>query len=245
LADRRAQVWPGGLAILVELISVLRVEKLGVSDGALREGLLYDLAGRLRHEDARERSVRAMMARFQVDTEQARRVVGTAALLREQCARDWRLQSALNANILEWSAELHEIGLDISHDGYQRHGAYIAEHADMPGFPRAEQRFLAYMIHNQRHQPESRLLQSLPRDWREAALRLSLLLRLAVLLNRSRSEVAIPPVQLTVQDRTLALRFDSDWLAENPLTVADLEREHDYLQGIGYALQFNQGRQAI
>jgi hypothetical protein len=52
-------------------------------------------------------------------------------------------------------------------------------------------------------------------------------------------------VQLTVQDRTLALRFDSDWLAENPLTVADLEREHDYLQGIGYALQFNQGRQAI
>jgi exopolyphosphatase/guanosine-5'-triphosphate,3'-diphosphate pyrophosphatase len=152
LADRRAQVWPGGLAILVELISVLRVEKLGVSDGALREGLLYDLAGRLRHEDARERSVRSMMARFQVDTEQARRVVGTAALLREQCARDWRLQSALNANILEWSAELHEIGLDISHDGYQRHGAYIAEHADMPGFPRAEQRFLAYMIHNQRHQ---------------------------------------------------------------------------------------------
>lgn len=239
LAERRAQVWPGGLAILVELIIALRVEKLAVSDGALREGLLYDLAGRLRHEDARERSVRAMIARFQIDTEQAKRVVTTATLLHAQCASQWQLKSPLTPNILKWSAELHEIGLDISHDGYQRHGAYIAEHADMPGFPRAEQRFLAYMIHNQRHLPESRLLQSLPRDWREPALRLSLLLRLAVLLNRSRTETTIPPVQLAVQDRSIALRFDPDWLASNPLTIADLEREQGHLQGVGYSLQFS------
>jgi exopolyphosphatase/guanosine-5'-triphosphate,3'-diphosphate pyrophosphatase len=238
LADRRAQVWPGGLAILVELIIALRVEKLAVSDGALREGLLYDLAGRLRHEDARERSVRAMMSRFQVDTGQAKRVAGTAALLHAQCASQWQLKSPLTPDILKWSAELHEIGLDISHDGYQRHGAYIAEHADMPGFPRAEQRFLAYMIDNQRHQPQSRLLQSLPRDWREAAQRLSLLLRLAVLLNRSRTESTIPPVQLAVEDRSISLRFDPNWLASNPLTVSDLEREQGYLQGVGYSLQF-------
>lgn len=239
LAERRAQVWPGGLAILVELVTVLRVEKLAVSDGALREGLLYDLAGRLHHEDARERSVRAMMSRFQVDVEQARRVVTTATLLHAQCASAWQLKAPLTPNILKWSAELHEIGLDISHDGYQRHGAYIAEHADMPGFPRAEQRFLAYMIQNQRHQPDARLLQSLPRDWRDAALRLSLILRLAVLLNRSRTEIAIPPVQISVQHRSIALRFDPDWLALNPLTVADLEREQGYLQAIGFGLTFN------
>jgi exopolyphosphatase/guanosine-5'-triphosphate,3'-diphosphate pyrophosphatase len=239
LSERRAQVWPGGLAILAELITVLRVEKLAVSDGALREGLLYDLAGRLRHEDARERSVQAMMARFQVDKEQAKRVAGTASLLLEQCAGEWRLEAQLAGSMLEWSAQLHEIGLDISHDGYQRHGAYIAEYADMPGFPRAEQRFLAYMIHNQRYQPEARLLKSLPRDWREPALRLSLLLRLAVLLNRSRSEAEIPPVRLIVADRALTLSFDAEWLAVNPLTVADLEREQGFLQNVGYCLQFS------
>ena len=238
LSERRAQVWPGGLAILVELITVLQVRKLAVSDGALREGLLYDLAGRLRHEDARERSVRAMMARFQVDAEQARRVAGSAAVLLAQCARHWRLEAPLYAHILEWSAALHEIGLDISHDGYQRHGAYIAEHADMPGFPRAEQRFLAYMIHNQRYSPDSRLLQSLPRDWREPAQRLSLLLRLAVLLNRSRAESEIPPPQLQVSDRVLVLKFDAEWLASNPLTVADLEREQGFLQAVDYSLRF-------
>ena len=62
LSERRAQVWPGGLAILAELLGVLRVDSLQVSDGALREGLLYDLLGRMQREDARERSVRAMAA---------------------------------------------------------------------------------------------------------------------------------------------------------------------------------------
>ncbi len=43
LSERRAQVWPGGLAILVELMGVLRIPALRVSEGALREGLLYEL----------------------------------------------------------------------------------------------------------------------------------------------------------------------------------------------------------
>ncbi len=43
LSERRAQVWPGGLSILAELFGILRVDEMRVSDGALREGLLYDL----------------------------------------------------------------------------------------------------------------------------------------------------------------------------------------------------------
>ena len=81
LPDRRAEVWPGGLAILVELLGVLRIDALKVSDGALREGLLYELVGRLRHKDARERSVSAMAARYHVDKEQAARVAATARML--------------------------------------------------------------------------------------------------------------------------------------------------------------------
>lgn len=239
LSERRAQVWPGGLAILAELISVLRVEKLAVSDGALREGLLYDLLGRIRHEDARERTVRAMTARFQVDIEQANRVAATAAQLLAQCARPWKLDSEFCANILEWSARMHEIGLDIAHDGFQRHGAYIAENADMPGFPRAEQRMLAYLINNQRHSPGSKLLASLPREWREMALRLSLLLRLSVLLNRSRAQLEMPAIQMTVEDRAITLVFDTQWLAANPLVLADLEREQELLQSVAYRLSFS------
>ena len=238
LSERRAQVWPGGLAILAELLGVLRVSFLKVSDGALREGLLYDLLGRLQHEDARERSVSAMAARYHVDAAQSKRVAATAASLLDQCVAAWQLDAVLSRNMLDWSAWLHEIGLDISHDGFQRHGAYIAEHADLPGFPRAEQRFLAFLIGSQRDDIDTRFKDQLPRAWRVTALQLAMLLRLAVLLNRSRSQMDIPPIELAVSDNSLELTFDPAWLQANPLTVADLEREQGYLRAVGYELTF-------
>lgn len=238
LSERRAQVWPGGLAILVELINVLRIQRMTVADGAMREGLLHDLIGRMQHHDAREQTVQAMMARYQVDEQQAERVAATAAQLLEQCAQSWGLQKPLNAQILRWAACLHEIGLDISHDGFQRHGAYIAENADMPGFPRAEQRLLAFLIESQRRQLSSRLKNLLPSGWRPSAMRLALLLRLAVLLNRSRGLLDLSLLQLSVDKNSIHLEFDPGWLAANPLTVADLEREQGYLEGTKYSLTF-------
>ena len=239
LSERRAQVWPGGLAILVELLSVLRVAELKVSDGALREGLLYSLLGRLQQIDARERTVRAMAARYSVDKKQAKRVARTAGMLLRQCAEIWDLDGPLSPNILDWAARLHEIGLDISHDGYQRHGAYIAENADLPGFPRAEQRFLAFLIGSQRHSINTKFLGILPRGWREHALRLTLLLRLAVLLNRSRSALEIPDIVVSVGERSIDLKFDGEWLRANPLTIADLDREIGDAKDVGYELTFS------
>ena len=193
----------------------------------------------MQHEDARDQSVRAMMARYQVDEAQAQRVAMTADQLLRQCEQQWRLQAPPFSNMLGWSACLHEIGLDIAHDGFQRHGAYIAENADMPGFPRAEKRFLAYLIENQRHRFDTRLLDFLPGNWRHSAIRLSMLLRLAVLLNRSRSPVDMPSVILAVNETSMNLEFDADWLSSNPLTIADLEREQGYLRDTDYELNFS------
>lgn len=240
LSERRAQVWPGGLSILAELMNVLKIGDLQVSDGALREGLLYDLLGRLQHEDARERTVQAMGARYQVDARQAGRVARTAAELYAQCEKEWGFSRKFAGNVLDWAARLHEIGLDISHDSYERHGAYIAEYADMPGFPRDEQRLLALLIGGQRHRIGRSSLEALPDSWQEAGLQLLILLRLAVLLNRSRKETEYPPVVLDVSGTTMSIRFDADWLTENPLTIADLEREQDLLSIVGYDLNVHQ-----
>lgn len=234
----RAQVWPGGLAILVELLGVLNVDSLRTSDGALREGLLYDHIGRLQREDARARSVRAMARRYSVDTEQAARVANTARILLTQCATAWDLGSELASQILEWAATLHEIGLDISHDGFQRHGAYIAENADLPGFPRVEQHTLAFLIANQRRELNLRYVRQLPGSWREKALRLALLLRLAVLLHRSRNSGDLPALRLTVGKKDMKLAFPRRWLRDNPLTLADLRRERMYLRNAGFRLRF-------
>ncbi|MGI9247953.1 MAG: exopolyphosphatase [Woeseiaceae bacterium] len=236
LSERRAQVWPGGLSILAELFAALRINEMRVSDGALREGLLYDLLGRLQHEDARERTIDAMASRYQVNANQAACVAHTAADLLLQSSEHWNLGHEIAGKVVDWASRLHEIGLDISHDGYQRHGAYIAEHADMPGFPRAEQRLLAVLIGAQRDRIETSRLDSLPETWRETGVRLVMILRLAVLLNRSRKSDAVPEFKLSVSDNALELRFDPDWLEANPLTIADLEREQQFLADVGYGL---------
>lgn len=238
LSERRSQVWPGGLAILVELLEVLRVDKLRVSDGALREGLLYDYIGRLQHDDARERSVDALARRFNVDQAQADRVAKIAAALLRQSTTTWQLGNPLVASIVEWSARLHEIGLDISHDGFHRHGAYIVANAEMPGFPRSEQTVLAFVIASQMGEIGSRNLQSMPSAWRESALRISVVHRLAVLLNRSRSTRELPAIGFAVSGKSIELTFPDGWLTDNPLTVADLNREVKFLANAGFSLIF-------
>jgi exopolyphosphatase/guanosine-5'-triphosphate,3'-diphosphate pyrophosphatase len=164
-------------------------------------------------------------------------VAATAAKLLDQCKKEWRLESELAARMLDWAARLHEIGLDISHDGFQRHGAYIAENADMPGFPWTEQRVLAVLIASQRRAINRRAFRLLPSNWRQRGLRLALLLRLAVLLNRSRNSEPLPDIGVQVKRNSVTVKFPQYWLADNPLTVADIEREQEYLRQVNYDLQ--------
>jgi exopolyphosphatase/guanosine-5'-triphosphate,3'-diphosphate pyrophosphatase len=76
----------------------------------------------------------------------------------------------------------------------------------------------------------------LPNSWRKPGLRLLMLLRLAVLLNRSRNAAELPEVTISVTENSLSIGFDADWLADNPLTIADLEREQGFLEQVGYKL---------
>jgi exopolyphosphatase/guanosine-5'-triphosphate,3'-diphosphate pyrophosphatase len=238
LSSRRAEVWPGGLAILVELMEVLRIGTLRVSDGALREGLLYDHIGRLHHEDARERSVKAMARRYNIDKAQASRVAKTAQQLLEQVAGSWKLDAPLAGQSLRWAATLHEIGLDIAHIDFQQHGAYITANADLPGFPRSEQKLLAFLVATQRSDLNRSSLGAVTSKWKKPALRLSILLRLAVLLNRSRSNTELPEIVASAKKSRIELDFPDAWLDANPLTIMDLEREQQFLSAIGYELKF-------
>ena len=237
LTDERAPVFIGGLTILAELFSVLQINSMRVAEGALREGLLYDLVGLLRDEDARVRSVRAMQARYHVDTAQAARVEATARNFLEQVHQEWELMDPFAESVLSWSAQLHEIGLDVSHSHYQKHGAYLLEHADMPGFPQEEQRILAYIVGAHRRKVHLEQLHELNPPWHIKAEYLIVLLRLAVLLHRGRSPVALPAIDLRPKARTLEVAFPKGWLDEHPLSAADLETEIDYLKAAGFKLK--------
>jgi exopolyphosphatase/guanosine-5'-triphosphate,3'-diphosphate pyrophosphatase len=235
----RAPVFPAGVAILLEIVENFGVDRVRVAEGAMREGLLYDLMGRFTDEDARVRTVRAMEQRYHVDTVQADRVEATAAVLLAQAEYEWGLEDPLAELALRWAARLHEAGLDIAHSKYHRHSAYLLQHADMPGFPREEQLLLAALVGGHRRQLSFEALEDLVPPWDRHAEFLTVLLRLAVLLHRGRSPQPLPDVRLTVKGRTLSLEMPQDWIQQHPLTLEDLEQERGYLKDAGFRLNLS------
>ena len=240
LSDQRKPVFAGGVAILVELMDVLGAERMEVADGALREGILHDLLGRNTSEDARVRTVRAMMARYNVDVGQAGRVERMALDLLDQVAEDWALTDPSYRTALKWAARLHETGLDIAHAHYHHHGAYLMEHADMPGFPRQEQRLLARLVGAHRRSFPRDYFDDLPPAVAPQARRLAVILRMAVLFNRNRTDDDNAPVEISAQQDSLVVTAAREWLAANPLTLADLKREAMYLGNAGIEMALEQ-----
>lgn len=242
LSPDRAPVFAGGIAILVEFMLQFGIERLAVSDGALREGLLYDMIGRQQHEDAREISIRAFQSRFHVDTEHAERIEQTARRLLDAIAGDWGLAEPRYAQLLQWAARLHEVGLDIAHSRHHLHGAYLLANADLPGFGRFEQQLLASLVGNHRRKFEGVALDALQPEWREPIFKLTILLRLAVVLNRARRAAAeLPEVRLEGGRNRLEVGFPRQWFGANPLTYADLLQEQEFLAARGFDLVLKAG----
>jgi exopolyphosphatase / guanosine-5'-triphosphate,3'-diphosphate pyrophosphatase len=243
LEEDRAPVFPGGVAILVAAFEQLGLEVLEPSSGALREGIVYELLDRPTHEDPRDRSVATVAARYKVDAAQAQRVEETALAFFERAHAAWKLDAELGRLVLEWAARVHEIGLSIAYSGYHKHSAYILEHGDMPGFSREVQALLAAVVGSHRRKLSRALFEGVAGDERrELALRLALLLRLAVRLHHSRSREPLPDVKLSAGPNSLTLVFPPGWLEARPLTRADLEEEAELFAGVGFRLRFPAAR---
>jgi exopolyphosphatase / guanosine-5'-triphosphate,3'-diphosphate pyrophosphatase len=243
ITDDRRPVFPGGTVILTEIFDVLGVQEMRIADGAMREGLLYDMVGRFTNEDARDRTVRAMQRRYHVDLPQAERIEATVLNFLNQVRGTWKLDGPLADYVLKWAARLHEIGLDVAHSGYHRHGAYLLENADMPGFPREEQRLLARLVGGHRRRLDLEGVEELLPPWDTRAMYLIVLLRLAVLLHRGHSPEPLPPIELSATPKSLEVQFPARWLKAYPLTSADLQQETEYLRDSGFRLRvFSRGR---
>jgi exopolyphosphatase/guanosine-5'-triphosphate,3'-diphosphate pyrophosphatase len=111
----------------------------------------------------------------------------------------------------------------------------------MPGFVRLEQSLLAALVTLHRRKLDDPFVDELPVEWRVPAFRLTVLLRLAVLLNRTRSPSDLPPINLHAGRDSLDLHFPSGWLDVNPLTAADLVQERDWLRARGFELRVTNG----
>ena len=228
LKDDRRAVWPGGLAIMIAVFDELGIEAMEVTDAALRIGVLYDLLGRSQHDDMRFVTVEQFMQRYSVDRAQAIRVGNLAAEFLAQLPKPAVESRDDNIALLQWAANLHEIGLSISHNGYHKHSAYIAGNADMPGFSKNDQARLAALLIGHAGKLGKLANNASFLDWR-----MLFCLRLAQVLCRGRSGNNLPQVKVSESEGTYLISLSKDWAKAHPLTEFSLQKEAAEWERIG------------
>ena len=230
LSEERKAVFVPGLAILCGVFDALAIRELRLSDGALREGVLYEMEGRFRHQDIRSRTAQSLANHYAIDSDQARRVLETT----EQLYLQWQEQNPKQANpqltaLLKWAALLHEVGLTINHSGMQRHSAYILQHSNMPGFNQDQQMLLATLVRFHRKAVKQDEIPRFTLFKKKQVLPMIFLLRLGTLLNNQRQATTRPDaLKLSTDDGHWTLTFPAGFLSQNTLVQLDLEREQAY-----------------
>ena len=239
LDPERLPVFAGGVAIVYATFKSLGIGQMTVADGALREGLIQDLLGRIYNHDMRSETVQSVADRYRTDKKHAARIKQTIAVILKQLSDEYSWANDENCvQFLNWAADLHEIGIDIAHSQYHKHSAYIIEHGDLAGFSNQDQILLASIIRSHRRKFSPTLFNDLPSPWNAFAPYLTLVLRLAVLLHRNRHEHELPDFKIAIIKSRIHLTFPSAWLSQSPLTHADLIQEADYLKSAGLKLEF-------
>ncbi len=232
LREDRVPVVAGGVAIMSAVFAELRLIEMRVAEGALRQGVLWDLLGRVHHRDIREVTVEQFARRYHVDVPQATRVAAHARALLEDLERGGL--AAGHHEFLAWAARLHEIGMSIAQGAYHKHSAYILANADMPGFSRQEQGWLSNLVLAQRGKL-SKMKFVFEEDPALAAL--AFCLRTAVIVQRSRRAVEVPKLDIARDSRRWRLRLDRAWLEQHTLVAAALDHERDEWKSVGYELE--------
>jgi exopolyphosphatase / guanosine-5'-triphosphate,3'-diphosphate pyrophosphatase len=242
-ADRKPVI-AGGLALLYTFAAQFGIERLLPAKGALRQGVIVELHERLAAQrrgdgrgdgatlrgDRRVATVRDIQRRFDVDAAQAARVRAVALAL----YRDLVSDDDDGARELGWAADLHEIGLAISHHDHHRHSAYLVGNLDAPAFSQTEQRQLAAIVLGQRG--GLRKLEAPLGDKRFA--RQVLALRVAVIKCHARGNVDANALRLRADSKDrIKLSFSAEWAATHPRTLYLLEQEAEaWSKGGVYAL---------
>ena len=239
LPEHRRPVIAGGLAILLAAFRSLHIQNLTWVNAALKEGLLVQMLGSInQQEDIRAAAVARLSERLEVDQAQAIRVLHSARGLFAQVAPDWQL-SGHHRRLLDWAAMLHEAGQFINHSAYHKHGAYLLANADLPGFSRQVQSTLAATVLGHRGKLSRERIRSISPSGDESIIHLSILLRIATMIHRTRSIKPPPEITIRASNRHLHLSYPSGWLPGHPLTCADLSSIADRLSAVGYQLTWS------
>ena len=201
-------------------------DRMEAAQGALRHGVLFDLLDR-EHDltDLRSTTVQRLASKFNTDAAQAQRVSKVARqLFVMACQGMPAADSDRFQRKLEWAAQLHEIGSQISHSDYHKHGAYILDNADAPGFALPELHRLSLLVLG--HRGKLRKLEVNFED--RVFIQQLLCLRLAVILCHARRDPDLKGLQLesaAEPGRIFVLNCRPGWAQAFPQSAHLLQEE--------------------
>ncbi|MES2933952.1 MAG: Ppx/GppA phosphatase family protein [Pseudomonadota bacterium] len=224
LRPDRVSTIVGGLAILIGLTKELGIESIAPIDAGLRMGVMWDLHLRATQRDRREQSANEFLTRFHADRSRAERVADAAAAMYAQL----KPSSDGHARHLYWSALLHEVGMVLSQTDYHKHGAYMIENADLPGFTTREQRSMSKLILSQRGNLRKLGDLLLDADFAKAVLSL----RLAVMFMHSRLEIDFDDLRLRMKNK-IELDITRRWVTEHPTLSYWMQKEQEWWNEVG------------
>ena len=202
----------------------------------LREGLLYEMLPDMRKQTIRQRTINSLIERFHIDTAHATRVKQQALHLFDLYAQSWHIDNANLRQLLASACKLHEVGLLLSFKYHQKHGAYIVQHADLPGFDQTERQLLVMLISLYKGDIKQDKLDCLAIVSTEDAAKLLAILRLAIILCRRRKDDVLPQYQTQVSKNEIKLCLPSHWLEQHPLISDELLQESEHLNQLGLSL---------
>jgi exopolyphosphatase/guanosine-5'-triphosphate,3'-diphosphate pyrophosphatase len=225
--EDRKPVSGGGLAVLQAVFDLLQIDVMHPAQGALRHGALYDLIDREGIQDVRSSMVDWLAQRFGTDKLQAERVSRTTQNLLEALipstgdAPTGERQRYLQK--LHWACQLHETGMRISHSDYHKHGAYILDNTDLPGFTLNELHRLSQLVLG--HRGKLRKLESEMED--ASFVQQLMALRLAVILCHARRDPDLSGLNMACDAlrRTAHLKINSAWAELWPQSAHLLREE--------------------
>ena len=250
LEPERVDIFPAGVAILCALFKQLKIKSLHCLDASLLDGLLTS-EGRdftfNKHNDAtavqnengiQARSISGLMQRYAVDEQQVGRVSRAVSHLLAGVSGLWGIDNDESKYLLTWAAELHEIGIQIAARNYHRHGAYIIQHSEIPGLSRRMKSELALLVRNHRRGFKTVAFSAYSEVDGNRLKRLSVLIRIAVIIERSRCDKESPVLEVVATKDGIRLIFQADWLDSHALSRDELTQEKAQLSKVGISLEF-------
>lgn len=234
--EDRKPVIGGGLAVLQAVFDLLQIDEMQSAQGALRHGALYDLINREGTQDVRSSMVDWLAQRFGTDKLQTERVSRTAQhLLQAMMPSTTAAERLRHLQKLHWACQLHETGMRISHSDYHKHGAYILDNTDLPGFTLNELHRLSQLVLG--HRGKLRKLEIELED--PYFVQQLMALRLSVILCHARRDPDLSGLEIgcDAPGQTFRISVSSAWAELWPQSAHLLREEKTAWQKTAWTLQ--------